>query len=341
MTASTLGARTTGWQHATKRMITQVRQYFASDSSRAFQTVLGVIWLLDGALQFQPFMYSNGFIQTLTGTASGQPHWLASGITWAAHIAQHRLTLFNTLFALVQVAIGLGLLYRRTVKPAIVLSLAWSLIVWGFAEGFGMLFAGTASPLTGAPGAVLLYAIIALLVWPTDRPGGLLGARGARVTWGALWLATAWMWLLPSNSSANAVGTAIMSAPGAGFLHTLQTSVASTANGHGLVIALVLAAVSAGIGVAVAQDWRSAPFLVVAIVLNLAYWVVGQGFGGIFYTNSATDPNTGPLFVLLGLVLLTLTRRPIAADQSVALDARSSSGRASARAVARPAQSTT
>jgi hypothetical protein len=341
MTASTVDARPTGWQYATRRVVTQARRYFASDSRRAFQTVLGVIWLLDGVLQFQPFMYSSGFIQTLTGTASGQPHWLASSIIWAAHIAQHDLALFNTLFALVQVAIGLGLLYRPTVKPAIVLSLAWSLVVWWFAEGCGMLFAGTGTPLTGAPGAVLLYAIIALLVWPTDRPGGLLGARGARITWAALWLAAAWMWLLPSNSSANAVATTIMSAPGAGWLHSLQTSVASAAHGHGLTIALVLAAVSAAIGIAVANNWRPAPFLVLAIVLNVAYWVIGQGFGGIFYTNSATDPNAGPLFVLLAVVLLTLTRHPIAADQPGPLDARSGSIRGAGRAVPQPAQSTT
>jgi hypothetical protein len=320
---------------------TQLRQYFASDSRRAFQTVLGVIWLLDGVLQFQPFMYSAGFIHTLTDTAAGQPHWLASSITWAAHIAQHDLTLFNTLFALVQVAIGLGLLYRRTVKPAIALSLAWSLVVWWFAEGCGMLFAGTANPLTGAPGAVLLYAITALLVWPTDRTGGLLGARGARITWAALWLATAWMWLLASNSSANGVAAAIMSAPGAGWLHSLQTSVASAAHGHGLVIALALAFVSAGIGVAVAKNWRPAPFLVLAIVVNLAQWVIGQGFGGVFYTNSATDPNTGPLFVLLALVLLTLTRHPIAADQTAQSDARNGSIRPPGPTVARHAQSAT
>jgi hypothetical protein len=50
-----------------------------------------------------------------------------------------------------------------------------------------------------------------------------------------------------------------------------------------------------------------------AIALNLAYWVIGQGFGGVFYTNSATDLNTGPLFVLLALVLLSLarSRRPV------------------------------
>ena len=37
---------------------------------------------------------------------------------------------------------------------------------------------GMASPLTGAPGAVLLYALIGLLVWPTEeaeRDGTLRG----------------------------------------------------------------------------------------------------------------------------------------------------------------------
>jgi hypothetical protein len=145
-------------------------------------------------------MYSKGFIALLTGTASGQPYWLANSIDWVAHITQQDTTLFNTLFALIQVSIGLGLLYRRTVKPALALSFAWALGVWWFSEGFGMLFAGTANPLTGAPGAVLLYAIIGLLVWPGERTGGLLGARGARAVWATLWLVTAWSWLLAPNS---------------------------------------------------------------------------------------------------------------------------------------------
>jgi hypothetical protein len=310
MTATAVPDRVTASQRSPARVGTRLRAYFASDSRRAFQTALGLVWLLDGALQFQPFMYSKGFIAQLTGTASGQPHWLASTTAWAAHSAQHDLTLFNTLFALVQVSIGLGLLFRRTVKPALALSLAWALIVWWFSEGFGMLFAGTANPLTGAPGAVLLYAIIGLLVWPGERTGGLLGARGARAVWATIWLVLAWSWLLAPNSSANATSSAIQSAPGAGWLHSLQSSVASAAQGNGLAIALVLALLSVAIGVAVAKNWRAMPFLVLAIVLNVICWVIGQGFGGMFYTNSATDPNAGPLFVLLALVLISLTRRP-------------------------------
>jgi hypothetical protein len=282
------------------------RAYFASDARRAIQTVLGLIWLLDGALQFQSFMYSKGFIQVITGLEAGQPYWLASSIKWAAHIFQSNLTGLNTLFALTQVTIGLGLLYRPAVKGALALSLGWSLVVWWSAEAFGLLFSNTASPLTGAPGAVLLYAIIGLLVWPTERPGGLLGLRGARITWAALWLVMAWLWLLAPNSTANATSSAISSAPsGAGWLSSLQHSVASAAGGHGLAIAIFLAGVSAAIGVAVAINWRPRTFLGLGAILNLAYWVLGQGFGGIL-TGSGTDPNAGLLFILLAGAMYSL-----------------------------------
>lgn len=282
------------------------RTYFASDARRAIQTVLGLIWLLDGALQFQEFMYSKGFIQVISAGGEDQPYWLATSIKWAVHILQFDLPVLNTLFALTQVLIGLGLLYRPTVKRALVVSFVWSLGVWWSAEAFGFLFSNSASPLTGAPGAVLLYVIIGLLVWPTKRPGGLLGARGLRITWASLWLVMAWLWLLAPNSTANATSRAISNAPsGAGWLTSLQHSVAGAAVGHGLPIALAAAGMSVAIAVTVALDWHPKPFLVVSVGLNLAYWVIGQGFGGIL-TGSGTDPNAGPLFILLAFGLYSL-----------------------------------
>jgi hypothetical protein len=280
--------------------------YFASDGRRAIESVLGLIWLLDGGLQFQSFMYSKGFIEMLTGEAAGQPAWLASSIDWGAHLAQHNQVIWNTLFALTQVLIGLGLLYRPTAREALAGSFAWALVVWWFGEAFGMLFMNMANPLTGAPGAAVLYLLVGLLVWPSGRPGGLLGVRGARTAWAALWLVMAWLWLLGANSSANATHDAINAAPsGMSWLSTVQDWVADAAKGNGLAIALVLAAVSAAIGVAVAVDWRPRQFLIGAIVLNLAYWVLGQGFGGIF-EGGATDPNAAPLFILLACALYAL-----------------------------------
>ncbi|MGA2926028.1 MAG: hypothetical protein ABSG43_08535 [Solirubrobacteraceae bacterium] len=268
--------------------------------------MLGLIWLLDGALQFQSFMYGKGFVQMLTGQASGQPGWVASSVNWGATTLQSHQALFNTLAALIQVAIGAGILCRRTAKTALLVSFVWALVVWWFGEAFGMLFMNMAMPLTGAPGAVVLYALIGLIVWPNDRPGGLLGVRGARTAWAALWLVMAWLWLLAPSSSANAVRNAIIAAPaGIGWLSALQNNFAIAAKGNGLVIAFAIAAASAAIAVAVAANWRAKEFLALAVFLNLLYWVIGQGFGGIF-AGGATDPNAGLLFIVLAYVMYTL-----------------------------------
>jgi hypothetical protein len=239
---------------------------------------LGLIWLLDGALQFQSFMYSKGFLtEVIEPSAEGQPAWIGKPIISAAHFAGHNLTLWNTLFALVQVAIGLGLLFRRTARPALVLSFAWALVVWWFGEGFGMLFMGMASPLTGAPGAVLLYGVIGLLVWPTDEPGqddrtvaeagqafgeaantssrrragtsagaGLVGERGGLVVWSVLWAGAAILWCLSVNRAPDTISETLKEA-GGGSMHwlaSLQSSLAGTTKGHGTAIAIVLAILS-------------------------------------------------------------------------------------------------
>lgn len=286
--------------------VTRARAYFLSDRTRTVQTALGLIWLLDGALQFQSFMYSKGFISVLTGLSAGQPGWLHSSLNWAAGIAAGNLTVFNTLFALIQVLIGLGLLWRPAVKPALAMSFAWALVVWWVGEAFGMLFMNMASPLTGAPGAVVLYVVIGLVAWPAARPGGLMGAHGARIAWAILWLLMAWLWLEAPSSSANATTSSINAAPsGMSWLSTVQSWAANAAKGDGLVIALVLALTSGAIGIAVATGWRPRAFLALAIVLSLAYWMIGQGFGGMF-TGTGTDPNAGLLFVLLAVAMYPL-----------------------------------
>ncbi|MGH3266535.1 MAG: hypothetical protein ACRDNS_31605 [Trebonia sp.] len=299
-----------------------VRAYFFSDPRRSAQTVLGLLWLLDAGLQFQSFMYSKGFTDSLVSMATGQPGWLADSVRWTAQIAARDLSVYNTLFALTQVALGIGLLHRGSARLALAGSLVWVLIVWWFGEAFGMLFMSMASPLTGAPGAVMLYAIVGLAVWPGDRPGGLLGVRGTRLAWAALWVVMAWLWLEAPSSSANAVSNAIETAPsGMSWLSTVQIWAADATKGAGLPIALVLAAASLAVGVAVAANWRPRSFLVLAVVLNLAYWVFGQGLGGIF-AGGATDPNTAPLFVLLAYVLYGLAPFELRGSQPALADRR-------------------
>jgi hypothetical protein len=289
------------------------RDYFWSDNARRSQTVLGLIWVLVGALQFQSFMYGNGFIQVLQGITGGQPGWVASSVNQGAATMESHQVIFNTGAALIQVAIGFGILYRRTTKPAILVSFGWAFVVWWFGEAFGMIFMATtpvggipmASPLTGAPGAVLLYAFIGAIVWPNGRPGGLLGVRGARALWAGLWMVMAYLWLVEAGG-ANGIHNAIDAAPsGMSWLSSVQNGFASITKGNGLIFSLVLGGLSAAIAITVAKNWRAKEFLILAAVLNLIYWVVGQGFGGMFQ-GGATDPNAGPLFMLLAYAMYSL-----------------------------------
>jgi hypothetical protein len=279
---------------------------FWADPKRRIQTVLGLLWLLDGGLQFQAAFYHQGFPQMLVGIAQGQPGWIHDSITWAANLAGGNLAVWNTLFALTQVLLGLGLLYRPLVRPTLVASFAWVLVVWWFGEGFGMMFMDMAQPMTGAPGGVLMYGLVGLLAWPGSRPGGLLGARGARIGWAVLWLVMAYLWLTAANASPDATSGMLNGiSSGIGPITSIQNHLASATRGGGVPIAFVLAALSALIAVGVLRGWHARLFLWVAIVLNVLYWLIPQGVGGLL-AGGATDPNSAPLFVLLAAAMFGL-----------------------------------
>lgn len=278
---------------------------------RGIQIALGLIWLLDGALQFQSFMYSHAFLtEVIEPTALMQPDWVRQPILWASELAGRDLALWNTLFASVQCAIGLGLIYRRTVKPALILSFAWALVVWWFGEGFGMVLMNMGSPFVGSPGAVVLYAAIGVVVWPGSRGhgrsalgGGALGDHGGLVAWSAVWLCSAALWVAALARPVYSISGALIEASGDSmpWLGGIQRSLATALSGDGKPIAALLLALSLLIGAGVWSRWRRAALLLGALV-SVVYWALGQSLGGLT-TGSATDPNIGPLFLLLAVAL--------------------------------------
>jgi len=288
-------------------------------TARGIQIALGLIWLLDGLFQFKSFMYTHGIISEVFGPAAEkQPSWVASPMHTFDGFYGRDLTLWNTLAGEVQVAIGLGLmLSRKTVKPALLVSFGWSLVVWWFGEGFGGLTSNTLpAPLMGAPGAVILYAIIGLLVWPSGEreasspaDTGPLGDRGGLLAWSGLWALSAALWLVNVNRAKDASAEMIksMATSSPHWLARIQDWAVRHAMGHGTTIAVVLAALSVAVAVGVWTPLRW-PALGVGIVLSLAYWLFGQSIGGPFWTESATDFNAGPLFVLLGLALAPIAQ---------------------------------
>jgi hypothetical protein len=281
----------------------------ALDPRRKLQLALGVIWVLDGILQYQPSMFTKSFPGMLAESAHGNPAVVAAPITWSATLIDHHVAVLNALFATIQLALGLGIAWRPTLKLALAASVAWSLAVWWLGEGFGGILAGTASPVNGAPGPVILYAVLAVLLWPAERDPGapfvagrVIGRRPAQAVWLVLWGSLAAFALLPASRAPGAISDVLShSASGApAWLAWIDTHAASALNHHGLAASIVLAVLLALVAIAVylpAPAVRAA--VVLAIVLAAALWLA-QGMGELF-TGLATDPGSGPLLALLAL----------------------------------------
>ena len=278
---------------------------------RVLQILLGLVWLLDAALQFQPYMFSGAFVtKTIEPVAAGNPPLIAGPILWSAHLMAQHIVACNAAFAAIQLAIAAGFFVRRAVRLALAASIVWSVFVWWFGEGLGGLLTG-GSPLTGLPGAVLLYAFIALLVWPArdnagedgrglaPALGGPLGRLVPRLLWLLLWAKFAWYLLLPANRAPNAVsGVFAASAAGQpGWVRAVENGLAGLTAGHGPAVSVLFAVACGAAGLGIFAGRLARPALVLAGLLGLVFWVA-EGFGGIV-TGQATDPNSGPLLILL------------------------------------------
>ena len=259
---------------------------------RDLQIVLGMLWLLDGALQFQPFMLRSSFAREIVApTGDGQPAFVAVPVHWAARLIAAHPVAWDVPFAAVQLLLGIGLLVPRTARLALAASLPWVVGVWFFGEGLSGLASGDASLLSGAPGAVLLYGVLALVAWPAEgRPRSVSWLPFA---WATLWLGAALLQVLPDNNSGSAVAGSISTA-----------SLARWAAGHGALAVGLLVVVEAAVGIAAVSRRTRAVGALAGFVMALAIWAFAQNFGDLF-SGQATDPNSGPLLALLAIALAT------------------------------------
>jgi hypothetical protein len=277
---------------------------------RGLQLTLGALWLADGALQLQPVMFGRGFAaQILMPAYMGSPAAVTGPATAFARLILHAPAAWNTAFAATQLLLGLGLLWRPTVRAALAASIGWALAVWWFGEGLGGVFSGSATPLTGAPGAAALYALLAVLAWPApaaraDRSpvaaGSPLRLGGARAAWLALWAGEAYLVLQAASRAPGALRATVtgLASGEPGWLAGMDRAVAGAAGSHGTAVAVILAVAFVLTGLGVCWPAATRPALALAAVAALGIWVFGENVGGLA-TGQATDPNSGPLLLTL------------------------------------------
>ena len=312
-----------------------------SSARRRLQLVLAGLWVLDGMLKLQPFMFTKDFAPMTLGAASdGAPSWLADPINWAKNLMSGHPVGLMIVFALVELAIGFAIAYRPTVRYGLLACMCWVPFLWFFAEGFGGLASTTAGPLTGAPGASILYGLLAVLLWPTDRPGGseavrFVGARAAKIGWVVVWGLLAALCFRPANTAADAVSDTISgnSTGTPTWYDSLLNHAANVTHGRGAEVSITLGVLLALVAVSVLVNDRRVvrAGLVLGIVLAALIWIFGEGFG-MPYMGMATDPDTGPLLAVVAIAYwpvagsLTTTRTSSASAQTSASGVSATSG---------------
>ncbi len=251
--------------------------------------LLGIFWVIDGILQFQPKMFTQLFpLKVLYPLISAQPIFLRLLIHTGINIFSSHLIIFNVLAASLQLLVGLILIipdlkdFRIT---ALYISIIWALIVWVFGQGLGMIFTGSASFYTGAPGSAILYIIIAIfLLFPKSIPeyympqvaGLILFIGGILNETHMFWTKAGQSMLLNLYLGNNFV-----------LLNVIEIGILFT---FGILLIIKPTKI---------LGWVMVFFL-------LLIWCTSQGFGGVinFPNGLATDLSSAPLFMLFIVPLL-------------------------------------
>jgi hypothetical protein len=269
---------------------------------------LALLWLLDGALQCQPYMFGKEFARRILAPAGlGQPSVVAEPVHVVAVLVAAHPALANGGFAIIQIVLGLALLSRRFTRVALAASIVWALSVWFVGEGLGGVTAG-ATLLTGAPGSALLYAVIAILAWPTrdrqedDRPSWL-----ALPAWCTLWLSGAVFQLVAGNDSAHSITMMLRAAESGSpeWLAGIDRHLAGFSLPEWTAAALIAAYVLVAIW-ALIPGWTRQFSIGIGVLIALTSWLLFQGLGDLT-SGQATDPNSAPLIVLLALAVVGAT----------------------------------
>ena len=273
---------------------------------RYLRLAFGWLWVVDGALQAAPDVPAGFRSGPIAEGLAASPAWFADLVDPAVELWARHPVVADAMTVWVQVGIGVLLLVASRgplLQIGLWASIGWGLLVWVAGEFVGGLLTGGAGWLTGAPGAVLVYllaAVLLLVPWEWWRSG-----RASRL---ARLVVAAWMVL----------GAALQASPGEGFWtraglagafedaagntqpHAVAapiSALASLAGRHPATMNAVIVVVVVAVAVALCVSGSTA-VVVGGLAVCTATWWLGQDFGVL--ESAATDPNTA---FALGLLL--------------------------------------
>ena len=302
----------------------------------------GILWIFDGILQAQPKMAVGLPSQVIEPIAATSPHWVQGLVNWAGTAWSYHPLQAGAAAVWIQLGLGIWLLTAARgplSRLAGVVSVGWGLVVWGFGESFGGIFAPGFTWLFGAPGAVLLYAIAGGLIalpesaWRSRSLRDLL-LPGVGVFLIGMAVLQAWpgrgFWQGTTNGKPGTLAgmtTSMAPTPQPHLLSSWITAFTGFDEAHGFAVNLFVVVALALIGVVFlsGRPRLIRPALIAFVVLCLADWVLIEDFG--FFGGLGTDPNSMIPFILFATAgYLALISLPEPAEERAEVAATAPAG---------------
>jgi uncharacterized membrane protein YphA (DoxX/SURF4 family) len=115
----------------------------------------GVIWLIDAALKWLPGFRAT-YMSVIMAEAQGQPGWLQPWFHFWIRFQHPGAMFLAYLAAVIETLIAVALIVGFARKLTYVSAIAFSLLIWGTAEGFGGPYTAGASDI----GTAIIYAVV-------------------------------------------------------------------------------------------------------------------------------------------------------------------------------------
>lgn len=121
----------------------------------ALRVTFGVIWLIDATLKWLPGFRST-YMDTIMGTAQGQPGWLRWWFDFWIRLQHPNPAIFAYLVAVAETLIALAVIFGFARKLTYISAIGLSLLIWATAEGFGGPYMKGSADI----GTAIIYAVV-------------------------------------------------------------------------------------------------------------------------------------------------------------------------------------
>ena len=132
-----------------------VVQRYSPWPKTALRVGFGLIWLVDAVLKWLPG-FRHDYMDTIMGQADGQPGWSKPWFYFWTNIQHPYAVFFAYLVAVLETLIALALIVGFARKITYLAAIAFSLLIWATAEGFGGPYSSGSSDI----GTAIIYALV-------------------------------------------------------------------------------------------------------------------------------------------------------------------------------------